>query len=90
MLQGKAFGGQFKQIKTVIQRNGKFFLVSTNDTFDCGLETMIFASEPTGKVTDWQELYCDLHTTIESAITGHRLACETFQPKEGGSYDDEY
>lgn len=86
-MTGKMFGDEFKQMRTVIERNGKFFFVSTNDTFDRGLETMVFACDASGSVTDWGDLYSDHYDSIGAAKIGHRRVCESFQPSERVSHD---
>ena len=44
-----------------IEVNGKWYYVSTNNTFDNGLETMIFPANKENEVTGWHELYQELH-----------------------------
>lgn len=82
------FTPRMKQLRTVINRNGNHYFVSTNDTFDHGFETMIFRCNADGKVTDWGELFADRYDTIDEATTGHKVACDTFQPNEEGVYGD--
>lgn len=59
-----------KQLINFVEVNGKEYMVSTTDTFDMGLETMVFESR-NGKVTKWFGLYVNHYDTIDEAIKGH-------------------
>lgn len=50
------------------------FYISTADTFDRGLETMVFGIVD-GKI-DWHELSSKLHDTQKEAIEFHKLMVE--------------
>lgn len=72
---------RMKQLTEVIKRGDKHYYVSTNDTFDHGFETMIFAFDLySGKVTDWGELYAERYDTELAAAVGHTRAINNFQP----------
>lgn len=65
--------------KTVITRNGAHYLVSTVSLpFGDGFETMIFACNVDGEVTDWGDLYCDRHDDGDAANAGHDRAVAAF------------
>jgi len=59
--------------KDTVEVNGRRFLVSTADTFDHGLETMVFNE---GK---WTDLYVDRYSTIDQAFAGHNRAVKGLQ-----------
>ena len=39
--------------------NGNHCYVDSNNTFDCGYETMVFACDESGRNIDWSDLYCE-------------------------------
>lgn len=51
----------------VVYRNGKYYYVSSCDTFDHRYETMIFQCDKNGNVAEWNDLYCE-HYPNESAM----------------------
>ena len=59
-----------KQLINFVEVNGKEYMVSTTDTFDAGLETMVFESR-NGKVINWFDLYVNHYNTVEEATKGH-------------------
>ena len=54
-----------------IEVNGEWYYVSTNNTFDNGLETMIFPANKENEVTGWHELYQELHDDEYEAMERH-------------------
>jgi len=82
------FTPRMKQVRTTINRDGKHYFVSTNDTFDHGFETMIFRCDADGKVTDWGDLFSERYGTIEEATEGHKTACDSFQPPTEDAYGE--
>ena len=54
-----------------VEVNGKWYYVSTNFTFDNGLETMVFPANEENEVTGWFELYQELHDNIDEAVERH-------------------
>ncbi len=60
-----------------ILKSGKvasgYVYVSTNNTFDVGLETMVFQCDSSGEVTDWTELDCDRYSDESEATDGHKM-----------------
>lgn len=68
------------QIRTVIVRGDRHFLVSTVDTLDAGFETMVFACDAEGDSVDYTDLDAERYTTAEEAAAGHAVMCERFQP----------
>ena len=54
-----------------IEVNGKWYYVSTNNTFDNGLETMIFPANKENEVTGWHELYQELHDNEYEVMERH-------------------
>ena len=55
-----------------VEENGKWYYVSKNFTFDNGLETMVFPANEENEVTDWFELYQELHDNIYGAVKRHK------------------
>lgn len=53
--------------------NSGYVYVSTADTFDVGLETMVFECDASGDVLDWGELDCNRYTDFGEAENGHKL-----------------
>ena len=41
----------------IIKSNGKYYLVDSCYTWDCGYETMIFRCNSKGNVKNWRELF---------------------------------
>ena len=54
-----------------VEVNNKWYYVSTNFTFDNGLETMIFPANEENEITDWFELYQELHDNTDEAVERH-------------------
>ena len=72
-------------IKTKVTYGGKHYLVSTVELIGGfhGLEyeTMAFACDAEGEVTNWFEMYCDKYDSEEEARKGHDFALKTFRPE---------
>lgn len=76
------FDYTFKQLTNIVHHNGKAYFVSTNNTFDKGLETMIFKSgmQPETSITriidgekiDWNGIHTKWHESTEDAIAYHK------------------
>ena len=60
-----------KHLMDFIEVNGNWYYVSTNNTFDNGLETMIFPTNKENEVTGWNELYQELHDNEYKAMERH-------------------
>ena len=60
-----------KHLMDFIEVNGNWYYVSTNNTFDNGLETMIFPANKENEVTRWFELYQELHDDEYEAVERH-------------------
>ena len=54
----------------VVVDNQEYY-ISTNNTFDVGLETMVFESKDR-KVTSWNEVYFRHYKNENEAIEGHK------------------
>lgn len=65
-------------LKTVIERATGHYIVSTVDTFDAGLETMVFRCDKSGNVTDYTDLAAARYDTEEEARNGHQHMVDTF------------
>lgn len=67
-----------KQLKTFVVIDGQEYLVSTTDTFDMGLETMVFESRNQA-ITNWFDLYVRHYDTVEEATEGHKDIVENLK-----------
>lgn len=65
----------FEHLMNDVEYDGKNYYVSTNDTPDAGLETMIFAVDENGQI-DWHDLYVEHYATEEAATEKHKYICE--------------
>lgn len=70
-----------ERLTTVIERGGKFFLVSTvyANVFPVGWETLVFPCEPDGRVTDWVDVAAKRHANAEQAKAGHAKMVASFE-----------
>ena len=50
-----------------------YVYVSTTETFDNDLETMVFMCNSDGVVSDWSGVDCDYYTSVEEAEYGHKM-----------------
>ena len=66
------------RLKDYISLNNKEYYVSTTNTFDVGLETMVFESK-NQTVVNWKELYYRHYNTIDEAIKGHKDIIENLE-----------
>ena len=66
------------RLRDYISLNGKEYYISTADTFDVGLETMVFESKDK-VVVNWKELYYRHYNTIDEAIKGHKDIIENLE-----------
>lgn len=67
----------FKQLTEVVKHEGKYYYISTNDTLDKGLETMIFdCKDEWGINVDWTGIYVENYSEPKLAIERHKYICE--------------
>ena len=66
------------RLKDYIRLKDKEYYVSTTNTFDVGLETMVFESK-NQTVVNWKELYYRHYNTIDEAIKGHKDIIENLE-----------
>ena len=66
------------RLKDYISLNDKEYYVSTTNTFDVGLETMVFESK-NQTVVGCKELYYSHYYTIDEAIKGHKDIIENLE-----------
>ena len=71
---------QLTRSRTLIQRGGNHYVVSTADTFDMGWETMVFPAREDGTVIDYIDLACRRYADAEAAKAGHLEMVAEFQP----------
>lgn len=65
--------------KTIIERNGKYFLVSTVLTFDYGcFETMVFSCDKNGKPLSFADLLCTRYHPKQNPLVGHKAVVKDF------------
>ena len=55
----------------IVEVNGNYYYVDSVYTIDHGYETMVFACDANGKVTNWCDLYCDIYDTESEMREGH-------------------
>ena len=67
-----------EQIINYITIGDNQYMVSTTDTFDAGLETMVFECR-NFKVTNWFDLYVRHYDTYQEAIDGHHDIVENLE-----------
>lgn len=73
--------------KTTIERDGRFYVVSTVllKNLHAWLstprpyETMVFRSTADGQITDWDDLYARNYNSAEEATVGHETTVKNFQ-----------
>ena len=75
-----------QHIKSIVVVENQEYYVSTCDTFDVGLETMVFKSE-NGKPSSWSECYYRHYKTENEAIEGHKEISSNLEKflKEGNN-----
>lgn len=69
----------FEHLMDYVKVNDRYYYVSTNYTFDNGLETMIFETDKNNRVIDWMELYAEHYSSENEAVEGHRYAVENVE-----------
>lgn len=76
-------------LTTDITRGDRHFRVSTVDLTvrhsGGQYETMVFATDAQGEVTNWRELMMDRYETEAEARAGHESVCASFQPDEAAA-----
>lgn len=60
------------KLSDVVEHKGNYYFVDSCYTLDHGYETMIFACDENGNVTDWGDLYCDIHLSERQMIDAHK------------------
>lgn len=63
-------------LKNIVETNkvkSGYVYVSTADTFDAGLETMVFECDKSGDVSDWGDLDYDRYNDLNEASDGHKM-----------------
>lgn len=67
-----------EQLINYVVIDGQQYMISTTDTFDAGLETMVFESRDF-KITNWFDLYARHYSTWQEAIDGHQDIIENLE-----------
>lgn len=63
-----------------VDLNGRTYYISTANTFDHGLETMVFECEfGTTEVKDWLDLYSNRYYGVKEAERGHKYTVNNLQ-----------
>ena len=60
------------KLSDVVEHKGNYYFVDSCYTLDHGYETMIFTCDANGNVTNWSDLYCDIHLSERQMIDAHR------------------
>lgn len=68
-----------KKSTIVKTRTRGYVLVDTCYTLDHGWETMVFASDKNGNVSNWSDLDCDVYKTNFQASDGHEEMIEKWK-----------
>ena len=58
-------------LSDIVKFNGNYYYVDSCYTLDHGYETMVFACDSNGNVTDWSDLYCERYDTRAEMKLGH-------------------
>lgn len=58
-------------LSNIVELNGNYYYVDSCHTLDHGYETMVFACDSEGNVTDWSDLYAERYTTRAEMKLGH-------------------
>lgn len=69
--------------------NGKKYYVSTANTSDHGLETMVFNCDEDGEVHDWNELHVERYDNEHDAKRGHMRICHDIEKYVGDQKPEE-
>lgn len=68
----------YRELSHVVQTDdGQYFMVDSNNTFDCGYETMVFEwnIEEDG-VDNWIEKYCERYESEKDMENRHKEICK--------------
>lgn len=63
-----------RSLAHVVELNDELYYIDSDDTFDQGFETMVFAAErcPDGELDiNWTDLYCERYSTAEAMNIKH-------------------
>jgi len=66
-----AVNSERKIARTVVSYEGKRYYISTANTADVGLETMVFKVNKNGSI-NWRDLFAQRHVTKEESINAHK------------------
>lgn len=70
------------KLRTIVHKDGKYYVVDSCFTFDHGYETMVFTSDEKGNVIDWSDLDCEIYNDVNSMKIGHKKMCEKWSDKK--------
>lgn len=78
MFAGFSYNPNFRDdaLSDIVESNGKHFYVDSCNTPDHGYETMVFACDANGNVTDWMDLYAEWYDTASAMKDGHKVIVE--------------
>lgn len=67
----------YRELSHVVQTDdGKMYLVDSNDTVDCGYETMAFKwNDKKDKVVNYREVYVEYYDSWEDMECKHKWLC---------------
>ena len=67
-------------MRDVVKTKSNYYVaVDTQNTLDCGWETMVFDCCEDGYILNWRELDLKRYPDEESAIKGHKLMVEKWE-----------
>lgn len=82
ILLGKSLAREDGRLSdTFMSASGNFYYVDSNNTWDHGYETMVFACDSEGNVTSWAELDVMLYDSLEEMQAGHKAMVEKWKAR---------
>lgn len=81
---------EYRPLSHVVQtEDGTLYMVSSDDTFDYGRETMVFPwSKRKNGVKNWAGLYCERYKSDGDMYAGHKRICENLEEYIGGNENE--
>lgn len=73
---------------TVKMPSGEYVCIDSCYTLDHGYETMAFAADENGNISDYMDIYADRYNSVEEMKEGHERVCENFR-KYGNVYRED-
>ena len=68
-------------MRTIVETSRGYVLIDTCNTFDAGLETMVFSCTEDGNTISYSDLDVRHYATVQEAIKGHWDLVEKWRSK---------